>query len=463
MALPFKKKKEESTNDKIIRLYQEGKTVDEICAEVQSRNDIVTGVIQRKLGADAVPDAVIPHEKPAAAEVVEAAAEVAAESEAVPPHVDEMEGLSKLERYMREKKKKLESAANEPEHTEPAAADNSMEELSAPASEDNNKEELSAPAAEEKPVVEPMNVEPMKVEPVSISEPDNSEELKTALSDILDSTPEEHSVSLVDDYMSKGSAESASDKSISLLADEPESASEIPSYTIPSSNEEFAEMDAVIPPDIDTADLSDKPIDSYGAAPEETVDSEPSAASAVVAEDPANMVSKAADKMKAFAMSQIEANNAKIAELENESSTLSTGYAARIDEANTALTISQSALDVLEAKINEAYAAAEQAREEHRTAIAKADDEYRAKLEAIEEEYRNATSEANLKFQEVDDKNRLEMADLDNRKAAAQSDLVAKRAVVAELHTKLDSESNKLTAQIKALKDENAGYEGFLK
>lgn len=444
MAL-FKKTREESTNDKIIRLYREGKTVDEICAEVQSRNDIVTGVIQRKLGADAVPDAVISHDKPSVPEPVEAAAEAASEADAQPPEVDELEGLSKLERYMREKKKKLESAANEPEKSE--EPEEAAEEITSDVTE------------EDKPLVEPMNVEPMKVESVSLSKPEEPETVKTTLTDVLDDAPEEHTISLVDDYMSKDSADPSVDKSISLLAGEPESAAEIPSYTIPSSREEFAEMDAVVPPTVSDAALADKPIYEFGVEEKK----EEALAPEVVAEDHGDKVSKAADKMKAFALSQIEANNAKIAELENESTTLSTGYAAKLEEANTALTISQSALDVLEAKINEAYAAAEQAREEHRTAIAKADDEYRTKLEAIEEEYKNATSEANLKFQEIDDKNRLEMANLDNEKAAAQSDLVAKRAVVAELHTKLDSESSQLTAQIKALKEENAGYEDFLK
>lgn len=443
MALPFKKKKEESTNDKIIRLFQEGKTVDQICAEVQLRSEVVTGVIQKKLGSDVVPDAVVAHEKPTVPEPVEVPAEETVEEEIAPPEVDELEGLSKLERYMREKKKKLENAASD------SSSDEKTEET-----------ETDSDFEEDKPLVEPMNVEPLNVEPVSFSKPEDTDTFKTALSDILDNEPEEHTISLVDDYINKDSADPSVDKSISLLADEPESAAEIPSYTIPSSREEFAEMDAVIPPDIETADLADKPIYEFGVEENKEEETPAVEASAV---DAGDKISKAADKMKAFAMSQIEANNAKIAELENESSALSTGYAAKIEEANTALTISQSALDVLEAKINEAYAAAEQAREEHRTAIARADDEYRAKLEAIEEEYRNATSEANLKFQEIDDKNRLEMADLDNEKAAAQSDLVAKRAVVAELHTKLDSESSNLTAQIKALKEENAGYEDFLK
>lgn len=505
MALPFKKKKEESTNDKIIRLYQEGKTVEEICAEVESRSDIVTGVIQRKLGADAVPDAVVTQKTapaPSVAEKAEAAAEIVAEAaaeSAAADEADDMEGLSKLERYMREKKKKLESAAKEPE-TAPAE-DNAMEGISLPeeteSADDAADEIVPSPVSVEPMKVEPVEVEPVEVAPVEVAPveladidapvqladidaadtadaSDTEETASIALTDITETVEtEEHKVSLVDEYMAKGSTETAADKSISLVEDKPEAAAQVPSYTIPSSGEEFAEMDAVIPPDIDTADLSDKPILSYDFGAEETeeeaaaegTDTAPTdeTAAADYADDTADQASTAADKMKAFAMSQIEANNAKIAELENENGALSSDYAAKIDDANTALTISQSTLDTLEAKLNEAYAAAEQAREEHRAAIAKADDEYRAKLDAIEEEYRNATAEANNKYQEVDDKNRLLIADLDNDKAAAQSDIVAKRAAVAELHTKLDAESGKLTAQIKALKDENAGYEGFLK
>ena len=65
-----RKKKEESTNDKIIRLFQEGKSVEDIVGEVALRADIVTGVIQRKLGPDAVPDAAVPHERSQAAAIV---------------------------------------------------------------------------------------------------------------------------------------------------------------------------------------------------------------------------------------------------------------------------------------------------------------------------------------------------------------------------------------------------------
>ena len=104
-----RKKKEESTNDKIIRLFQEGKSVEDIVGEVALRADIVTGVIQRKLGADAVPDAAIPHEKSQAASVIGAASGAAAPAEDSKAPED-IEGMSKLEKLYLERKKKMENA-----------------------------------------------------------------------------------------------------------------------------------------------------------------------------------------------------------------------------------------------------------------------------------------------------------------------------------------------------------------
>ena len=51
---------------------------------------------------------------------------------------------------------------------------------------------------------------------------------------------------------------------------------------------------------------------------------------------------------------------------------------------------------------------------------------------------------------------------LDGEKTAAQADLIAKRKAVAEIHTLIDTEGAKIAEQIKALKEENAGYEQFL-
>ena len=449
--MALRKKKEESTNDKIVRLYQEGKSVADICAEVSLRNDIVTGVIQRKLGADAVPDAVIPHEKNHAAEVIAAESSVsaapvqepAAEPEKSPS--EDLENMSKLERYMFEKKRKLEqeqSSFTAPEPVEVKAA------------------EIPAP-----PVVEPVNTEPEA--PVSLSAPEPAEEV--------------HRVSLVEEYMmrSSGSSSSSSDmEGISLVpTTDTESVSKVPSYTIPSAGESYAEMDALVPPDVEAVDISDAPILTYDPTAEpaaeevtETAETAEGASAesfsftstASASEPEVDKAGKAADKMKAFALSQIEANNAKIAELEAKCETVKNDFTSRIDEANTALTLSQSSFDTIESQLNEAYAATEKAREENKLAIAKAEEEYNRKMSAIDEEYRAAIFEANNKFQEFDDRNRETIMKLDSEKAAAQADLVVKRKAVADVHAEIGSEKEKLEAQITALKEENAGYQAFI-
>ena len=431
MAFPLKKKKEESTNEKIIRLHQEGKSVEEICAELEGlRNpmEIVTGVIQRKLGADAVPDAVVQHERNHAAEVIAATkAEEAPAAEAPAAAEEDLEGLSKLERYMLEKKRKqeAESAKAEPE-----------------------AEYVPEPEPEPEPVNEPEFAKAPVVEPVQISDMEIPE-------------PEVHKVSLVDEYLKQNN-------------NVPNAMDNVP-YT-PFPGEEYAVMDAIVPPDVESADISDVPIATYTPPAEEESETagetyaeeggydaytgETAAAPAVEADS--SNTNKVADKMKAFALSQIEANNAKIAELEAKKGSIDSEYASRLDDANNALVTSQMNYDVSETRLNEAYAEIEKARESHRLAIAKADDEYRRKLEEIEEQYRNATFEANAKFQEFDDRSKENIEKLDNEKNAAQEDLNAKRAAVAELRTTIEAESEKIGEQIKALEEENAGYQSFL-
>ncbi|MBR4621936.1 MAG: hypothetical protein IKO44_00215 [Ruminococcus sp.] len=431
MAFPLKKKKEESTNEKIIRLHQEGKSVEEICAELEGlRNpiEIVTGVIQRKLGVDAVPDAVVTHEKNHAAEVI-AAASGNDEAEPADSGETDTEGLTKLERYMLEKQKKKHAPAKN-----------------------------SKPEPEPEPVAEPEIAAPPVVEPVNVPEPVSVPE------------PEVHKVSLVDEYLKQNNL----------------SASSAPSHNeyTPGPGEEYAEMDALVPPDVESGDISDIPILTYTPPTEETSEELPTleditadaeakveavketveepAKKAEPAPEAADKANKVADKMKAFALSQIDANNAKIAELEEKQKNVDKEFASKIEAANTALMNSQVNFDMTEAKLNEAYANIEKAREEHRLAIAKADDEYRRKLEEIEEQYRNATFEANNKFQEFDDKSKEEIEKLDSDKTAAQADLAAKRAAVSEIHTAVESESEKLKVQINALKEENAGYQSFL-
>ncbi|SDB49155.1 hypothetical protein SAMN02910317_02487 [Ruminococcaceae bacterium FB2012] len=443
-----RKKKEESTNDKIIRLFQEGKSVEDIVGEVALRADIVTGVIQRKLGPDAVPDAAVPHERSQAAAVINSASN-ASETPAAPavPEPEEVEGMSKLERYMFEKKKKMESEpAPAPAPSAPSVGE--MEGISL----------ADLPASEPEPEPVPLVNEPPK--------------------------EQVHRVSLVDDYKRQvAERDSNIPKSvsnmdgISLESPAVPPAPSVPSYTVPSPGEEYAEMEALVPPDVESTEISDAPILAYSGEPEpaveETVEeiTEPAAEFAAESEEapaaPASsadgdVAGRAANKMKAFAMSQIEANNARIAELENQSALVKNEYSSRIEEANTALTLSQSNFDTVESELSEAYKAGEKAREEHAIAIAAIDDDYRRKLAALDEEYKTATFEANNKYQEFDDKNRQDIERLDGEKIAAQADLVAKRKAVAEIHSVIDTEGAKIAEQIKALKEENAGYQQFL-
>ena len=176
-----RRKKEESTNDKIIRLFQEGKSVEDIVGEVALRADIVTGVIQRKLGADAVPDAAVPHEKSQAAAVINsasAASDTPAQDNSEP---EDVEGMSKLERYMFEKKKKME---NEPAPAPaPATAAPSLGEMDGISSVEVPEITETAPS------------------PSLTAEPEKKE-------------PEKHSVSLVDEYLKQTAEKQKKDNMI---------------------------------------------------------------------------------------------------------------------------------------------------------------------------------------------------------------------------------------------------------
>lgn len=378
MAITLKKKKEESTNEKIVRLFQEGKTVEEICAEVELKYDIVANVIRRRLGEDAVPETVItakPKEH----------TETAAEND---NDIEEHDGMSKLERYMLEKKKKQSEEA----------------------------------AEEEK--------------------------------------PSEGRVSLVDDY--KKQANLTEETVPTSVAAEMDSISiddvavEQPAAQKPAESTSAVEMDSISAVELAEADASAENNFEPVEAPKEEAPAEESAEAA------AENSSKAMNKMKAFALSQIETNNAKIAELETKSAQLEQEYAPQLDEANAALTECQNKFADADAKLSKAYADTETAREEHRAAIAKADEEYRKKLEQIDEEYKNATAAANAKFQDYEESSRAQIEALDNEKTAAQADLSAKQSAVTDLRAKMASESEEIAGQIKALKDENDGYNDFL-
>ncbi|WP_124098412.1 hypothetical protein [Ruminococcus sp. Marseille-P6503] len=372
MALALKKKKEESTNEKIVRMFQEGKSVEDICAETELRNDIVVGVIRRKLGEDSIPETVITA-KPKPAEPENAAEEAEESSEE-----EGADNLSKLERYMLEKKKK-------------------------------QQEEFAAAAA----------------------------------------GSSERTVSLVDDYVNQvgGNAAGHSSDMESILAAE-------------------NMMDEIQPPHLD-GDIQPAEMD-LDAAEEtgennnglENVSDESS--DSPEAEAASDKASKALSKMKAFAMSQIEANNARIAELEDKAAQLDGGYAPQLEAAGAELTVCQENFEKAQAKLDEACAELEKAREAHREAIAKADEEYRRRLEEIDAEYKNATAEANRRFQEYEEENKNVLDALDSEKSAVQAELLEKQNAVTELKSKMEAENEAIVSQIKSLKEENDGYQDFL-
>ncbi|MBR1724061.1 MAG: hypothetical protein IJ723_03460, partial [Ruminococcus sp.] len=129
-----KKQKEESINDKMVRLFKEGKTVKQISDELDVKPDVITNVIRRRCGEDSIPETVVrsknamPHHDEEPVLKAEAAAEPAPAEEPAPQEETSTEGMSKLERLMLEKEKKRQEEA-EKAAEEPAPAPEEPEEV----------------------------------------------------------------------------------------------------------------------------------------------------------------------------------------------------------------------------------------------------------------------------------------------------------------------------------------------
>ncbi|MGN0633449.1 MAG: hypothetical protein ACI4JW_06225 [Oscillospiraceae bacterium] len=177
-----KKEKEESINDKMVRLFKEGKPVAEIAKELGVRTDVITNVIRRRCGEDSIPETVIRSKNamPQHNEEVVLKADMAnpskpEETAAVQEAEEETatEGLTKLERFMLEKeKKKQEEAASEPV----AAPEPKNDEMESVSMEGISLDDL-APIPEPAPVAEPTPEPEPEMEGISISDiPDISED-----------------------------------------------------------------------------------------------------------------------------------------------------------------------------------------------------------------------------------------------------------------------------------------------
>ncbi len=416
-----KKQKEESINDKMVRLFKEGRSVKEISDELDVKPDVITNVIRRRCGEDSIPETVIrsknamPHhgEQPA---LKAEAADPAAPAEAPAEEVS-TEGMSKLEKLMLEKeKKRQEEATAAPEEPAEAPADPEEPTMDAVSMEGISLDALgTADPAIPEPVYAPEVEIPAEPEMDGISAAD--------IPEITDDTPiKEHPINEFE------SGEPVPEVSFSdqegIYADEP--AAEAPAEEAPAAEE-------------------------AAAAPAETP---------VTVELPAG--GSAFDKMKAFALAQVEANNAKIADLEAKLGLVEGDYQAQLEEAEKAVEESKVKYEEVITRSEELDAQRAEAQSEHRTAIARAEEEYRRKLAEVDDEYNNATAHANKVLSEKEAEINRQADTVDAEKETAKNDFLDNQSKVNTIKDKISSEVDAVKNQIASLKEENKGFESYM-
>lgn len=382
-----KKQKEESINDKMVRFFKEGKSVEQISAELAVKADVITNVIRRRCGEDSIPETVV-RSKNAVAPAAEdqplkADAYTPEENEAAEESAEvNVEGMSKLERYMLEKEKQK--------------------------AEKEAEIEAAAPA-------------PAPAEPEEVS------------------------------------MEGISTDNIDL---ELEKAEPAPAVTEPAAEEPVAEMDGISAEEIPSI-AADEPIVEHPV--DEFIAEEPAAADE--GEDVTITVHEggtAFDKMKAFAMAQVEANNTKIAELESKLSSVEDDYNAQLADAEKAVEESKNAYENVLTRGEEVHEKRMAAQTEHRAALARAEEEYRKKIAEIEDEYNNANAHANKVLAEKEVEINAESDAIDAEKETAKNDFLDKQAAVNGIKDKIAADVDAVKAQIAGIKEENAGYQQFM-
>ncbi|MCD8095500.1 MAG: hypothetical protein LUE12_05165 [Ruminococcus sp.] len=402
-----KKVKEESINDKMVRMFKEGKSVNEISEELEVKADVITNVIRRRCGEDSIPETVVrsKNSMPKFEETALKADEVAANDEASQEEIAEepgavekfiqekegqtetTEGLSKLERYMLEKEKKKQEEAEEVVEEAAEPEEVSMEGIS------TDDLDLGADIYEQEPVVSKQPVE--EPEPVAEMEGISAEDI-----------PE----------LSEESEQTAAEAA--PVNEEPAAAEE------PVVQEEIAKEAASI--------------------------------------DASNMNGSALDKMKAFAQMQIAANNKKLAELEAKLNGVEDDYTAQLEAAEKAVEESKVTYEKVLTLSDEIAQKRDEIKAEHRAALAHAEEDYRKKLAQLDEEYNDATAHANKTLAEKEAEINAE-ADANNaEKEAAKNSFLSNQAVVNDLKNKISSDVDGVKEQIAKLKDENKSYESFM-
>ena len=382
-----KKQKEESINDKMVRFFKEGKSVEQISAELAVKADVITNVIRRRCGEDSIPETVVRSKNAVAPgaedQPLKADAYTPEENEAAEESAEvNVEGMSKLERYMLEKEKQK--------------------------AEKEAEIEAAAPA-------------PAPAEPEEVS------------------------------------MEGISTDNIDL---ELEKAEPAPAVTEPAAEEPVAEMDGISAEEIPSI-AADEPIVEHPV--DEFIAEEPAAADE--GEDVTITVHEggtAFDKMKAFAMAQVEANNAKIAELESKLSSVEDDYNAQLADAEKAVEESKNAYENVLTRGEEVHEKRMAAQTEHRAALARAEEEYRKKIAEIEDEYNNANAHANKVLAEKEVEINAESDAIDAEKETAKNDFLDKQAAVNGIKDKIAADVDAVKAQIAGIKEENAGYQQFM-
>jgi hypothetical protein len=387
-----KKQKEESINDKMVRLFNEGKSVDEISKELAIKPDVITNVIRRRCGEDSIPETVIrsknsmpqhTEEQTLKADMAVPETDNATEEteEAVP---EQTEGMTKLERYLLEKEK---------QKVEALSAANTVEERS-------------------EPILEVPEV----------------------------------------------SMEGISTENLEPAFEEPAPA--------PTEPEESAEMDGISAEEIPVI-AEDEPIEEHPAteysAPEVAEEPTPAPTPAPAAFTvPDGVGGSAFDKMKAFAQSQIEANNAKIAELESKLSTVEDDYTAQLADIEKSVEDSKVTYEEVLTRGDKIAEQRDEIKSEHRAALARADEDYRKKLAELDEEYNNATAHANKVLAEKEEEINKVSDALEIEKENAKNSFLDNQSALTDIKKKIADEVDAVKAQINGIKEENAGYEKFM-
>lgn len=430
-----KRVKEESINDKMVRLFKEGMSVAEISNLLDVKQDVITNVIRRRCGEDSIPDTVIrsknavPKANEAATLKVDApAAETATANEptsdspvSAETSDESSEGLSKLERFMVEKEKKR--------HEEAEKVSDDTDTVSNEAeAEDDTAGEMEGIS------LDGLDLDSLGSSTDSVAltaDTDSAEEISdigSAANAVVEEMADLEIPEISEDTVIEEVA-------ISAFESEPESISEIAELE--------AETDDV------AVTLEEHPADE---AEIETVAALPSVGHS----------GSAFDKMKAFAQMQIAENNEKLAELEAQLGSVEGDYTSQLEEAEKEVEAAKIAYEDIITKGEDITDKRSELQAEHRAALARAEEEYRKKLDEIEQGYNEAIAHANESFAEKENELNAQSDDVDSEKEIAKNHFLDKQSVVVDLKEKIENEVESVKKQIAALKEENKSYESFM-